>query len=215
MPLEREQRLELVRVPVLHRAVLTGAEHVVRLRHERDGRHRVPVREHRLVAVAEIHAPYAYVLVRAPGREQRAVVADVVAQRGETVPVQRQEKLERVDEKNLQGVVQQRHGQELPVLRHAHGEHVLAHLQRSNVRDAELATPRPRAGRDAVAVAAGLSVVVVVDVDETPLPKLDRLVRRAAHEPAAVRERRHAPHRALVRVRRASQPRARLHVHEL
>ena len=65
-----------------------------------------------------------------------------MAQRGEAMAVQRQEKLERVGKEHLQGVVQQRHRQQFPVRRDSNRQHVLRHLKRLDVRHGEFSPRR-------------------------------------------------------------------------
>ena len=80
--LQREQRLELIGVPVLDEAVLSGAEKVVGLWHKRNRRDAVLVGKHRPVTVAEIETPDPNVLVRTARRQKLRVRRHVVAERG-------------------------------------------------------------------------------------------------------------------------------------
>lgn len=77
--IERDDVIIRVRVPLLDLAIPRGREEVVRARHELQWRHGVVVREYRLVAVAEVHAPDFDVAVRGAGGYDVGVVANVEA----------------------------------------------------------------------------------------------------------------------------------------
>eukprot|EP01136_Pigoraptor_vietnamica_P030763 Opistho-1_new@90422 len=182
--LERGHVLERVAVPVLDEAVLGRGEKVVRVVHKPHCHNALLVRKDTLVTVAKIEAPQLDVLVRGRRHQQRAVRTDVHRRHGQLVPVHRQEKLERVVEEHLHRAVQQRHAHQATVGRVRDAQHVVLHLQRARVREAQ-SLPALRAAASA---------------NELKVPEAHFLVRGPRHEAPVVRTHCKRPYRALVRL---------------
>ena len=99
---------------------------------------RVVVSKDGLVAVSEVEAPDLDVLVCAACDQEGGVAGDVHGRRGELVAVHGQEELEGVDEKDLDGRVELRDGDEAAVRAEADGQSVLFQLQAPLVDHAQL-----------------------------------------------------------------------------
>lgn len=168
---------------------------------ERDLHDALVVRKERAVAVAKVEAPDLDVLVGRAGDDELRVGRDVEREDGELrdnkdegisvccsrglrepietrtwthlVAVEREEELERVGVEDLDGRVEERHGEEPAVRAVLDGEDVVGHLERLDVRERE--DPRDGAALDLGRHLAHLEV-----------PELDVLVGRARDEAATV-----------------------------
>ena len=86
------------------------------------------MREDGFVAISEVETPDLAVAIGRACHDERAVCGDVHAEHGQLVAVQREEVVEGVDEDDLDGVVEQRDGEQAVVGADLHALDLLVRL---------------------------------------------------------------------------------------
>ena len=134
MTLELLDLLELVAVPALDCAVLGGTEEDVafvvidRVGDEGYLHDTVFVTKERFVTIAKVETPDTDVLVRGTGRDEFAVAGDRHVEHRQLVAIEVEEELQRVDEKDLDSVVERCYGEEFRVGRNLHAQNIIVDL---------------------------------------------------------------------------------------
>ncbi|KAH3676624.1 hypothetical protein OGATHE_001113 [Ogataea polymorpha] len=132
----RSQLLDIFKfdaVPVLHHSVLGATEKVFGFWYKLDFHDCILMPENRLVTVSKVQSPNPYVFICGRRDYQFRVKRDINRKHRKLVSVQAEEKLERVEEEDLDGVIQQSNSQVFGIWRNLNTKHIVAHLQRSSV----------------------------------------------------------------------------------